>query len=60
MQWRSQKAEKVMHIKGRLLDQALVLFNCVPFYNGNFSLRERFFPLGAVPYGIENHFYHIR
>ena len=36
-QWCSQKAEKVRHIKGRLLDQAVVLFNCVPFQSGNFS-----------------------
>ena len=35
--WRSQNAEKVTHIKERLLDQALILFNCVPFQNGNFS-----------------------
>ena len=34
---RSQNAEKVTHIKRRLLDQAMVLFNCVPFENGNFS-----------------------
>ena len=27
----SQNAEKVTHIKMRLLDQALFLFNCVPF-----------------------------
>ena len=25
------------HIKGRLLDQAVILFNYVPFQNGNFS-----------------------
>ena len=30
-------AEKVTHIKGRILDQAVVLFNCVPFQSGNFS-----------------------
>ena len=30
-QWRSKNAEKVTHIKGRLLDQAVVLFNRVPF-----------------------------
>ena len=36
-QWRSQKAEKAMHIKGRLLDQAVIQFNCIPFHNGNFS-----------------------
>ena len=54
-QWHSQNAEKVRHIKGRLLDQAVILFNCVPFQNGN-----KFFPLRAVPYAMENHFYHIR
>ena len=36
-QWRSQNAEKDTHTKGRLLDQAMILFNCVPFQNGNFS-----------------------
>ena len=36
-QWHSQKAEKAMYIKGRLLDQAVFLFNFVPFQNGNFS-----------------------
>ena len=36
-QWRSQKAEKTTHIKGELLDQAVILFICVPFRNGNFS-----------------------
>ena len=36
-QWRSQNVEKVTHIKGRLLGQAMVLFYCVPFHNGNFS-----------------------
>ena len=30
-QLRGQNAEKVMHIKGRLLDRAVVLINCVPF-----------------------------
>ena len=37
------------------------------FQNGNFSLRKEFaprgsefFPLRAVPYGMENHFYYIR
>ena len=37
------------------------------FSNGNFTKRKEFapigsefFPLGAVPYGKENHFYHIR
>ena len=35
-QWRSQKAERVTHTKGRLLEQAMILFNCLPFQNGNF------------------------
>ena len=30
-QWRSQNAEKVTHLKERLLDQAMILFNGVPF-----------------------------
>ena len=36
-QWRSQNAENVTHNKGRLLDQAVILFNCVTFHNGNFA-----------------------
>ena len=32
----SKNAEKVTHNKGRLLDQAVILFNCVRFQNGNF------------------------
>ena len=36
-QWHSQNAEKVTHIKGRLLDQTMILFNYFPFQNGNFS-----------------------
>ena len=64
---RSQNTEKVTHIKGRLLDQTVSLFNFVPFQNGNFSERKEFaprrnefFPLRAVPYGMENHFYQSR
>ena len=66
-QWRRQNAAKVTHVKGRLLDQAVMLFNCVPFRNGNFSERKEFasrgsefFPLRAISYGMKNHFYHIR
>ena len=33
-QGRSQNAEKVTHIKGRLLSQAMILFNCFPFQMG--------------------------
>ena len=36
-QWRSQNAETVTHIKGTLLKQAMILFICVIFQNGNFS-----------------------
>ena len=36
-QWRSQNAEKATHIKGRLLEQAVILFNCIPFQKRNFS-----------------------
>ena len=36
-QWRSQNAEKVTHIKGRLLEQAVILVNFVPFQIRNFS-----------------------
>ena len=55
------------HIKGRHLDQAVIVFNCVPFHNGNFSLKKEFAPIGskffpsrAVPYGMEDHFHHVR
>ena len=34
---RSQSAEKITHIKGRLLEPAVILSNCVPFHNWNFS-----------------------
>ena len=39
-QWCSQNAEKVTHIKGRLLNQAMILFNCVPFQMGT-SLKGK-------------------
>ena len=29
--------KKVTHIKGRIQDQAVILFNCVLFHDGNFS-----------------------
>ena len=55
-QWRSQNAEQVTHIKGRLLYPSMILYNYVPFQNGNFSQRKEFapkgsefFPLRAVP-----------
>ena len=36
-QWRNQNAVKVTHIKGRLLDQAVILFNGFSFH----PLKER-------------------
>ena len=47
LQWRSQNAEKAMHIKGRLLYQAMILYNYVPFQNRNFSQRNEFAPRGS-------------
>ena len=45
----------------------MIQFNCVPFHTGNFSQMKEFAPIGcelfhlrAVPYGMENHYYHIR
>ena len=43
----SQNAEKATRIKGRLLDQAVVLFNCTPFQNGNISQRKKIAPSGS-------------
>ena len=64
MQWRCQNAEKITHVKGRLLDQTVIQFNCAPFHNGNYYLRKEFaprgsefFPLRAVSYDMKNHFY---
>ena len=48
-QWRSQNIKTFTHITGRRLDQAIILFNCVPFhYHGNFSLRKEFAPLNLT------------
>ena len=46
-QWRRQNAEKITHIKGRLLDQAAIISNCVPIQNENFSYRKEFAPRGS-------------
>ena len=47
---RSQNAEKVTHIKGRLLGQAVILFNCAPFQNGkrSFIIKTRIIVLKYV------------
>ena len=48
--WRSQNDKNVTHIKGRLQDQANILFNCVPFQMET-SLKGKTAPRGrAVPY----------
>ena len=39
-QGRSQNVEKFTHVKGKLLDQAVVLFNCAPFQIGT-SLKGK-------------------
>ena len=43
----SQNAEKVMHIKGRLLDQAMNLFNYIPFQIGTSLKGKNLLPEGA-------------
>ena len=56
-----------MHIKGRLLRSSSDSIQLHPFLSWEVLLKERiaprgskFFPLRAVPYGMENHFFHIR
>ena len=46
-QWRSRNAENVTHTKGRLLYEAMILFNCVSFQKGNISYRKEFAPKGS-------------
>ena len=41
-QRRSQNAENVTHIKGILLAQTMILFNCVPFQMGTSLIYEQF------------------
>ena len=64
-QWRSKNAEKITHIKGRSSSDSLQLshfFKMGASLKGKNLLPERtiFFLLRAVPYPMENHFYHIR
>ena len=42
-----QNPEKVTHIKGRLLNQAMILFNCVPFQMGTSLKGKNLLPEGA-------------
>ena len=47
-QQRSKNTEKVTHNKGRLLDQAVILFNCVPFQMGTALKGKNLLPKGAI------------
>ena len=47
LQWHSKSTEKVTHIKGRSLDQAMILFNCVPFQIRTSLKRKILLPKGA-------------
>ena len=47
LQRRNKNAEKVTHIKGRLLDQAMILFSCVPFQMGTSLKGKNLLPEGA-------------
>ena len=54
-QWRSKNAEKITHIKGRLLEQAVIrFFKLSTSLKGKNLLPERaiFFILRAVPFGV--------
>ena len=56
-QRRSQSAEKVMHIKGRLLDQAMILFNCVPFQMGTSLKGKNLKGKNLLPEGANSFLY---
>ena len=45
--WRSQNVEKVTHIKGRLLFQAVILYYYIPFEMGTFLKGKYLLPEGA-------------
>ena len=47
MQWRSRNAEKVTHIKGRLLEQAVILFIASLFIMGTSLKGKNLLPQGA-------------
>ena len=46
-QWRSQNTEKFTNTKGRLLEQTVISFNCVPFKMGTSLERKNLLPEGA-------------
>ena len=47
IQRRGRNADKVTHIKGRPLDQAMILFNCIPFQIGTSLIGQNLLPEGA-------------
>ena len=68
VQWRIQTAEKVTHIKGRLLYQAMILYKIRPFSKWEFLLKEKIcshrerilsFKSRSLNY-MGNHFYNVR
>ena len=52
-QWRSQNAEKITHIKVRLLYQVLILYNDVPFQIGTSLKRKNWLPKGSNSFPLE-------
>ena len=50
-----QNAEKVSHIKGRLLDQAMIIFNCIPFQMGTSLKGKNSLPEGANSFLYEQY-----
>ena len=50
MRWRSQNAEKVTLIKGRLLSQAVLLFNWPLFEMGTSLKGKNLLPEGATSF----------
>ena len=40
-----------MHFRGKLLKQAVIIINCIPFQNGNFQ-SERILSFRAAPDGM--------
>ena len=50
LQWRRKIAEKITHIKERLLNQAVILFNCLPFQIGTSLSGKNLLPKGATSF----------
>ena len=49
---RSQNAEKVM--QGRLLEQAVILYNCAPFHMGTSIKGKNLLPAQILPEGANS------